>query len=85
MGEAKLRYGAAIMPVGRRRDTLTSDIESMLHPAFEGRILPFDSNAAAGTRLCVPCRWTSRSSGQFVRSGLLHARKAGLDSFLQRD
>ena len=46
VGESELRYGAAIMPTGRRRDTLLSDIETMLHAAFENRTLPFDSSAA---------------------------------------
>jgi len=46
VGEAELRYGAAIMPIGRRRDTLASDIETMLDEAFENRVLPFDSAAA---------------------------------------
>ena len=46
VGESELRYGAAIMPTGRRRETLVSDIETMLHAAFENRILPFDSRAA---------------------------------------
>ena len=46
VGEAELRYGAAVMPMGRRRDTLVTDIESMLGAAFDGRILPFDSGAA---------------------------------------
>ena len=46
VGEAELRYGAAAMPMGRRRDTLVTDIESMLGAAFDGRILPFDSGAA---------------------------------------
>ncbi|MCY4485890.1 MAG: type II toxin-antitoxin system VapC family toxin [Deltaproteobacteria bacterium] len=46
VGEAELRYGAAILPAGRRRDTLTSNIEAMLQDAFENRILPFDSDAA---------------------------------------
>ena len=46
VGEAELRYGAAIMPAGRRRETLASDIETMLRAAFESRILPFDSAAA---------------------------------------
>ena len=30
VGEAELRYGAAILPAGRRRDTLVLDIERML-------------------------------------------------------
>ena len=46
VGEAELRYGAAILPVGRRRESLVSDIERMLSDAFEGRVLPFDSDAA---------------------------------------
>ncbi len=45
VGEAELRYGAAILPAGRRRDALVSDIERMLRDAFAGRILPFDSGA----------------------------------------
>ena len=46
VGEAELRYGAAILPAGRRRATLVSDIEAMLRDAFEDRVLPFDSRAA---------------------------------------
>ncbi len=46
VSESELRYGAAIMPAGRRRETLVADIETMLHAAFENRILPFDSGAA---------------------------------------
>ena len=46
VAEVELRYGAATMPAGRRRDTLASDIEAMLHASFENRILPFDSAAA---------------------------------------
>ena len=46
VGEAELRYGAAILPTGRRRETLVSDIERMLRDAFDNRVLPFDSEAA---------------------------------------
>ncbi len=46
VGEAELRYGAAILPTGRRRETLVSDIERMLRDAFEDRVLPFDSEVA---------------------------------------
>ena len=45
VGEAELRYGAAILPTGQRRETLVSDIERMLGEAFENRVLPFDSGA----------------------------------------
>ena len=46
VGEAELRYGAAILPAGRRRESLVSDIERMLSDAFDDRVLPFDSVAA---------------------------------------
>ena len=46
VGEAELRYGAAIPPEGRRRETLVLDIERMLRDAFEDRVLPFDRAAA---------------------------------------
>ena len=46
VGEAELRYGVAVMPMGRRRDRLASEIEDMLREDFEGRVLPFDSAAA---------------------------------------
>lgn len=46
VGEAELRYGAAILPAGRGRDRLFFQIEAMLRDAFEDRVLPFDSDAA---------------------------------------
>ena len=46
VGEAELRYGAAILPTGRRRETLFSDIKAMLREAFGDRVLSFDSDAA---------------------------------------
>lgn len=47
VGEAELRRGAAILPDGRRRDRLIAEIELMITEDFAGRILPFDSAAAA--------------------------------------
>jgi hypothetical protein len=44
--EAELRYGVALLPAGKRRTTLTAEIEGMLDQDFGGRILPFDSLAA---------------------------------------
>ncbi len=61
VGEAELRYGAAILAAGRRRDTLTADIERMLGEAFEDRILPFDSAAA---RACAEIAARRRSAGR---------------------
>ena len=34
VGEAELRYGAAVLPAGRGRETLVSDIERILSEAF---------------------------------------------------
>ncbi|MDE0383840.1 MAG: type II toxin-antitoxin system prevent-host-death family antitoxin [Defluviicoccus sp.] len=45
-GEAEVRCAAAIMPRGRRRDTLVSDMDSMPLAAFDRRIPPFGSDAA---------------------------------------
>ena len=63
VGEAELRYGAAILPSGRRRETLVSDIERMLRDAFENRVLPFDSEAARAYADIVSMR---RSAGRPV-------------------
>lgn len=52
VGEAEPPYGAAIMPAGRRRETLASDIET--------RILPFDSGAARAYAEIASTRRASR-------------------------
>ena len=44
--EAELRYGAALLPAGRRQTALAAEIRGMLEQDFSGRILPFDSLAA---------------------------------------
>ena len=63
VGEAELRYGAAILPTGQRRDTLISDIEGMLGEAFDSRVLPFDRGAA---RAYVDIAAMRRSAGRPV-------------------
>ena len=47
VGEAELRFGVAIMPEGARRDAVAAAVEALLREDFAGRILPFDSEAAA--------------------------------------
>ncbi len=44
--EAELRYGAKLMPPGKRQTALVAEIEGMIVDDFGGRILPFDSPAA---------------------------------------
>ncbi len=63
VGEAELRYGAAILPAGRRRESLVRDIEAMLRDAFDGRVLPFDSRAARAYADIAAMR---RSAGRTV-------------------
>lgn len=46
VSEAELRYGVLILPVGRRRDRLSTVIDDVLHEDFVGRVLPFDSQSA---------------------------------------
>lgn len=45
--EAELRYGIALLPGGKRQATLSTILQAMLSEDFDGRILPFDSPAAA--------------------------------------
>ena len=61
VGEAELRYGAAIMPEGRRRNTLVADIDAVLRAAFENRILPFDRDEA---RMYAAIASMRRSAGR---------------------
>ena len=58
-----MRYGAAILPTGQRRETLVSDVEKMLGEAFENRVLPFDSGAAQAYAVIAARR---RSTGRPV-------------------
>ena len=46
MSEAELRYGVAIMPVGKRRSVLEAAMTRWFDQGFIGRILPFDSAEA---------------------------------------
>lgn len=44
--EAELRTGIAILPAGQRRDGLRAAFDATIAQDFEGRILPFDTDAA---------------------------------------
>ncbi len=46
ISEAELRYGAAVLPAGRRRDALLEAVDGVLDEDFRGRILAFDRLAA---------------------------------------
>jgi len=44
--EAELRTGIAILPAGQRREGLKAALDATIDEDFEGRILPFDTDAA---------------------------------------
>lgn len=44
--EAELRTGIAILPSGQRREGLKAALDATIAEDFEGRILPFDTDAA---------------------------------------
>ena len=44
--EVELRFGLAVMPLGKRRDGLAAGFERMMKTGFANRVLPFDSSAA---------------------------------------
>ena len=46
ISEAELRFGAEVLPSGRRRESLLADIDRMLTTNFPGRVLPLDQDAA---------------------------------------
>lgn len=64
--EAELRVGVAILPDGRRKQDLGDKIEEMLSRLFRGRVLPFDSAAAAHYANMIATR---RSAGRPLMQG----------------
>lgn len=63
--EAELRYGLALLPEGQRWRRLVDQAEAMLTEDFSGRILPFDSPAAAEyTRIAASRRLAGRPISQ---------------------
>lgn len=44
--QAEILYGVETLPLGKRRMRLLAAVETMFAREFDGRILPFDENAA---------------------------------------
>lgn len=65
VGEAELRRGAMLLPDGRRRDSLLSEIDAMVAEDFAGRVLPFNSAAAVAFAAIFVDR---RSAGRPISS-----------------
>ena len=60
---AELRFGIAVLPDGKRRDTLGSSLEQRVLPLFAGRILSFDDPAS---RAYATLRARARTTGQAI-------------------
>jgi len=60
---AELRFGAAIMPDGKRKEKLHQRIEDHIVPMFDGRILAFDLAPAA---VYAQIRARARSAGKAI-------------------
>ena len=60
---AELRFGAALLPSGRRKDKLQNRLEDKLLPLFAGRILPLD---VAVTKTYAELMSQARMTGQSI-------------------
>ena len=54
--QAEMLLGAGLLPAGQRRKRLEQALKAMFQEDFAGRILPFDSNAAAHYSAVVATR-----------------------------
>ena len=65
VSEAELRYGVAIMPVGKRRNALEAAMTRWLDRGFRERVLPFDNAAArAYAEIAAERRQAGRTIGE---------------------
>jgi len=64
--QAEILYGIEILPPGKRRARLLAAVEKMFAQEFEGRILPFDQDAAGAFAKIVAARDAAgRPTSQF--------------------
>ena len=64
ISEAELRYGVAILPIGRRREQLLAAVEGVLREDFAGRVIPFDRQAARAYAAIAAAR---RAAGRPIK------------------
>jgi predicted nucleic acid-binding protein len=74
---AEILLGIALLPPGKRRDSLASTAEQMFNEDFAGRTLPIDGNCAAEYALLVAERTRlghsiSTEDGQIAATALSH-------------
>jgi predicted nucleic acid-binding protein len=59
----ELRYGIAVLPDGKRKEGLRTNLDQRILPLFESRFLPFDLEAA---EICAELRARARALGQAI-------------------
>ena len=59
----ELRYGIAVLPDGKKKQTLRRSLGERILPLFESRILSFDLEAA---EICAELRAKARAAGQAI-------------------
>ncbi len=74
---AEILLGIALLPPGKRRDSLASAAEQMFNEDFAGRTLPFDGTCATAYALLVAERTRrghsiSTEDGQIAATALSH-------------
>jgi toxin FitB len=66
IAQAEILSGVALLPSGRRRDSLRRAVEGLFREDFAGRLLPFDGEAArAFADIAATRRKLGRPIGQF--------------------
>jgi predicted nucleic acid-binding protein len=79
--QAEILSGLAVMPSGRRRAELEEAARSMFADDFDGRVLPFDAEAASAyAEVFAARRKAGRPSGtiDLMLAGIARARGAGV-------
>ena len=77
----EIRFGLALMPLGRRRARLQRDFGATLNQMLDGRVIPFDSAGAEATAKLMAARRQSGRTGGLTDSmiaGIAIARRATL-------
>jgi toxin FitB len=59
----EMRYGIAVLPDGKKKESLRTSLNERILPLFESRILPFDMEAAD---ICAELRARARAAGQGI-------------------
>lgn len=76
--QAEILHGIALMPAGRRRNAVAAAADGMFASDFEGRILPFGSDAAhAYAQIAADRRRAGRPISHFDAQIAAVARCAG--------